>query len=1211
MHSPPTIVRHIVRPKSAEPPRSPLLKRVQSEEKLSPSYGSDKKLLCSRKHSLEVTQEEVQREQCQREVTLQSLEENVCDAPSLSRARPVEQGCLKRPVSRKLGRQESVDDLDRDKLKAKVVVKKPEEKYESHQKPHSLGGDSESYALFRLEEREKKVYPKGMERSGHFENTSAESPSVSSLLKDTLHKQASVRASEGVTSDRSACSLAPGDHSQSLGDFKRASASGILHDSVCPIADRPAPGKVEYSEKASQAKELLRSEKLDSKLANIDYLRKKMSLDDKDDSHCAILKPKITSSTHECLPGNPVRPMAGQQETLPASENRAFISSTHTSQMSGVSFVPLKALAGRVENGGEKPGLAAPESPVRKSPSEYKLEGRSVSCLKPIEGTLDIALLSGPHASKTELPSPEPAQSPSPGNNMGLSVPPALPGSSGKKGDSTSLREPSSANLKVNKSYLLEPRLLPPSRALQDSLTAPGPEPKSKQERKVIHPSARSTASVTESNLQQKEGGPTTHQDRSTDTKVLPGPGQTLHNVDLPRLCTRAPLPPEAVSSKEKPGLKEPSAKVKSEWSAMRDDGHRDPCVKLCPAETGKASDSSKPLSSGGRTHPDFSKQTQTSEKAWACTKTNHKDSQDEVKSLAREDSVSHLYEKEIGRARKGPESKPEVPKQEVPATRCPPQPPGIEGEKREKLSAAPSLQKQAPKEPDRKEQAPQRSGGSGPQQPPSTKELSNSAAWQHSSSSPSHTLKKEPGTKTPAAEPSTSLQDTPRSATATTTAIVTAATSAGHSDCSSHKSRPGPDPSPSKSKHQDRPLSSQKPSAGSAKGKEPVTQSLGGSIREGKGGVKGPLDTSSAILTTQGKASEVLVQGEGRVTILLHAEESPLDAKLKTTNGGSPPEMQEKHLPRQGHPGLSEAADQKLLTAGEKQSLSPKHPKPSTVKDYPSLCRQTDKSPSQQATPGDRKAEGKKCTEALYVPAPEGYKLEASPSLHHGESGLKGSERPAMGMGKGFSESKGKGPGPQKPLAETGKPSGMKRSPSATVQSSLHSAAPPEKSLSYSASFPEAQPGMREVTAANSSSPSSAKATGGTSEFAAPSSRDHKKLQSGGDGRNQMIKSDSLPSFRLSNSALESHLQDPLVPSPAGHRDRALSVTAATGEPKGRELTQPPPVRKQNVGREVTRAPSAPSADRPLPLSSEKDFVVRQRRGKETLRGSPYKKAS
>ncbi|KFV06613.1 Microtubule-associated serine/threonine-protein kinase 4, partial [Tauraco erythrolophus] len=107
MHSPPTIVRHIVRPKSAEPPRSPLLKRVQSEEKLAPSYGSDKKHLCSRKHSLEVTQEEVNRELSQREATLQSLEENVCDMPSLTRVRPAEQGCLKRPISRKLGRQES------------------------------------------------------------------------------------------------------------------------------------------------------------------------------------------------------------------------------------------------------------------------------------------------------------------------------------------------------------------------------------------------------------------------------------------------------------------------------------------------------------------------------------------------------------------------------------------------------------------------------------------------------------------------------------------------------------------------------------------------------------------------------------------------------------------------------------------------------------------------------------------------------------------------------------------------------------------------------------------------------------------------------------------------------------------------------------------------------------------------------------------------
>ncbi|XP_066552234.1 microtubule-associated serine/threonine-protein kinase 3 isoform X3 [Amia ocellicauda] len=57
--SPPTIVRHTVRPRSAEPPRSPLLKRVQSAEKLSGGYHGDKK--CSytpRRHTLEVPHSE-------------------------------------------------------------------------------------------------------------------------------------------------------------------------------------------------------------------------------------------------------------------------------------------------------------------------------------------------------------------------------------------------------------------------------------------------------------------------------------------------------------------------------------------------------------------------------------------------------------------------------------------------------------------------------------------------------------------------------------------------------------------------------------------------------------------------------------------------------------------------------------------------------------------------------------------------------------------------------------------------------------------------------------------------------------------------------------------------------------------------------------------------------------------------------------------------
>lgn len=44
----------MVRPRSAEPPRSPLLKRVQSAEKLSGAYHADKKSYAPRRHTLEV-----------------------------------------------------------------------------------------------------------------------------------------------------------------------------------------------------------------------------------------------------------------------------------------------------------------------------------------------------------------------------------------------------------------------------------------------------------------------------------------------------------------------------------------------------------------------------------------------------------------------------------------------------------------------------------------------------------------------------------------------------------------------------------------------------------------------------------------------------------------------------------------------------------------------------------------------------------------------------------------------------------------------------------------------------------------------------------------------------------------------------------------------------------------------------------------------------
>ncbi|XP_013840288.2 microtubule-associated serine/threonine-protein kinase 4 isoform X8 [Sus scrofa] len=1201
MHSPPTIVRHIVRPKSAEPPRSPLLKRVQSEEKLSPSYGSDKKHLCSRKHSLEVTQEEVQREQSQREVTLQSLEENVCDAPALSRARPVEQGCLKRPVSRKLGRQESVDELDREKLKAKVVVKKPDglsEKLESRQKAHGLGSDLENLSAFRLEEREKKIYPKASERSNHFENKAAmqETQAPGSLLKDALHKQASVRASEAVTSEGVA---APGDHSQGTCDLKRASAHSSLQDGVCHATHRPTSGKGDNKEKAPQAKEGLRCEKLDSKLANIDYLRKKMSLEDKDNGLCPVLKPKVTQGAHECLPGNAGRPAGGQQEASPASEQRPR-SSVHAAQISSVSFVPLKALAGRVEGGVEKPGLAAPESPVRKSPSEYKLEGRSVSCLKPIEGTLDIALLSGPQASKMELPSPDLAQSPSPGSDLGPPVPLIAPSSGMRKGEAMGQREPSAAGFKVNKSYLLDPRFPPPSRGLQGSPAGPLPDPELKLDRKVSH-TARPPATIMESHSQRGEGSPSQHQDLSPDIKLLPSLGQTLHSANPSR--ARSPLLSDGATSREKPNGREVSERgpstARNERLAVRADVCRDPSKELYPPEAAKTNDNSKALPTVGRTHPDVCTQTPVVEKACGpYGKTHPKDSRDEVRPPAREDSSLHSagasHEKELGRGKSGLESKPEA----APA-RWSLEPPGTESGKSEKLSSCSSSQKDGPKEPERKEQSLQKHLSSTSQPPPTTKELPSLATWQHCSP-PSHPVGREPGSKPCTADPSSGLQDPPKPVPAV------------HGESSSHKPRPGPDPGPPKSKHPDRSLASQKPSLGAAVGKEPGAQPLG---VEGKGSSKGLSEVVPALPGPQNTANNVIGQGGSGPSAPLHPEGCPLDNKVRPTGGGRPPEVaMEKpgHPPRQGPAGASESVDQKLPTVGEKQNPSPKPPKPSTVKDCSPLCKQTDRSPSPLATSTDRKAEGKKCTEALYTPVDSG-KPGASLAPVLCEARPKGTDRLAAAVGKGWPEAKGKGPGPQKPLAEAGKPSGMKRSPSATVQGSIHCATLPEKSLSYSSGFPEARPAVSEASTTFSDT-SSAKASGAAAEPPASSSRDHRKPLPGSDGRTQMTKSDSLPSFRSSAITLDSYHPSPGGTGGAGPWDRALSGTATVGETKGKEpalAAQPAQTRKQNVGREVAKPSPALSMERPVALPSEKDSGVRQRRGKESLRSSPHKKAS
>ncbi|XP_069079080.1 microtubule-associated serine/threonine-protein kinase 4 isoform X3 [Pleurodeles waltl] len=407
MHSPPTIARHIVRPKSAEPPRSPLLKRVQSEEKLAPSYGCEKKHLCSRKHSLEVTQEEVQREASQRDVALQSLEENSSDAPSLTRARPVEQGCLKRPVSRKLGRQESIEELDREKLMAKIVMRKQDraEKQEILQKQsttHESSSEPRNTAGLTLEEVENKKSLKPAERSSLSSKVSVpqENNLATTIVKDNLGKNADMRSNGvNITLDTEmTCQVNPtNENILSINESKSICTENAGNDVPPNSSVKSLNVKGGSADKVPSTKESVEFEKFESRVLNVDYLRNK-SFEEKDDSFCLMLKSRVAGTAHEYLP------TGAKQDSGALLDSRKFINGASPAQINSVSFGPLKSLNSRTEGGVEKAPVISTESPVRKSPSEYKLEGRSVSSLKPLEGTLDIALLSGPKISKSDLP---------------------------------------------------------------------------------------------------------------------------------------------------------------------------------------------------------------------------------------------------------------------------------------------------------------------------------------------------------------------------------------------------------------------------------------------------------------------------------------------------------------------------------------------------------------------------------------------------------------------------------------------------------------------------------------------------------------------------------------------------------------------------------------------------------------------------------------
>uniref|UniRef100_A0AAX7UPI3 non-specific serine/threonine protein kinase n=1 Tax=Astatotilapia calliptera TaxID=8154 RepID=A0AAX7UPI3_ASTCA len=376
IHSPPTIVRHIVRPKSAEPPRSPLLKRVQSEEKLSPSYTGEKKHLCPRKRSLEVTQEEVQDEDVrtgERDFTgLQSVDEAACEPLTITRLRPVEQGCLKRPISRKMGRQESIEELDKEKLKSKMVVKRQEwsERRESLQKQDALH-ESDSSAPCAYDGDEGFLVRSQNKVQSSPESGTLEAKAASSTLKDVLYKKLSTRVSEGIAEPS-------GGSSES---------DGALRSALCS-------GHPEWQH-SRQGKDGMKPDRLDFKAPSIEFTRKRLSFEEREDCMC-----RLTSTLHENLHFGSTRSKSLQLDTaMPHDHMKAGLGSVHSSPEG----LAPKLFSGRGESAVEKLHLiSSAESPLRKTSSEYKLEGRHVSSLKPLEGTLDIGLLSGPRVSKTE-----------------------------------------------------------------------------------------------------------------------------------------------------------------------------------------------------------------------------------------------------------------------------------------------------------------------------------------------------------------------------------------------------------------------------------------------------------------------------------------------------------------------------------------------------------------------------------------------------------------------------------------------------------------------------------------------------------------------------------------------------------------------------------------------------------------------------------------
>ncbi|XP_061475519.1 microtubule-associated serine/threonine-protein kinase 4 isoform X2 [Rhineura floridana] len=1180
MHSPPTIVRHIVRPKSAEPPRSPLLKRVQSEEKLAPSYGTDKKHLCSRKHSLEVTQEEVNREVSQRDITLQSLEENVLDAPSLTRVRPAEQGCLKRPISRKLGRQESTDELDREKLKVKIVVKKQdlaEKQYlQKASSVHELCGELDNPVTSCLEERDdKKAFQKALERSNHLEAKIAalETQSVGGMLKDTLQKNASMKSNDCTASDAyTSCHGSPLNELSHLSyDFKRIPPPCTLQNVLPHSSDKKPNGKGENIDKTAPTKEFIKFERLDSKLANTDYFRKKMSFEEKDDNPCPVLKSKLTSNVHECHQLSTVRPISMLQDSNSVADSRLFISSVHATQINSVPFVPLKALNGRTETGMEKSALISAESPVRKSPSEYKLEGRSVSCLKPIEGTLDIALISGPQASKTEM------------------FPCGVSGGQNAKNDDQSLmcqggisvkfelscqkeQPPTFQQSSPSKTDFLELQYSKPNKSTQSSPAMPVTV-EQQSEKILSNISAKYDPSVRVINQKNEVIQLSANEAKSSSFQKQSSALTTCKS-------TQAQGNPEKAKRKEKKTHKEMpdnNARAQQSDSILPEKPKvvEDSLPKRCLTEVPPNQDT-KHIQ---RCSFDSAAQLQMRGTAKVQITSSKMKSKDMLKQSVKEDDniTRESSGNELDMQKASGYSKPEASLLQKSLQTSS----DANSAKMEKNLAGVTMQMDSSQDLGAKEQKQPKTS----ELPTGNKE-SNFASKQQGSNSDIPNMKESLNRPCISNAPVCySNQDSLRPA--------------AYMENSTVKSRQVLDTCSSKLKQSEK--VTQKQIATNVKEKESGSHTLDGSWKEGKNINKTTVDSFSHPSSSQRKLNNEYIQVERHLLIECGSEPSVQissilpEKQLKPSNKKQAAAVapdSTKHFQRQEMASLHDPVDQKLFHIRNKQSMPPKT---SAGKEYPLLSKQVDKGSSNQTSSTEIQPEGKKCTDALYFQTDHG-KLDPSLSLLNCDAKGKAVEKAVTG-GRNFHDTKGKGHMSQKQLSEGNKQQAAKYSSSAALQGFCRTAT---KLVDSPSSFPESRQESPVLPLA--------KAKLGSPEPLAVGCKEVKKQTSSSavDGRTEMTKSVSLFGLHCTPSLVEEHI----LASDLGGKHRSQERSHSAMDVKGKEPSLPPSsaARKLTVSKDLPK--SGTPADSLNALLSDKDSA-RQRRGKDTSRSSPHKKPS